>query len=193
MRKGEAIMKKYATISLFIILGLVLFGCGGQKTKPKKEVQLKNEKIEQDLGYAISYPADWDYKKFPNNAVVIKGKEGTPATLAIIQIQSYPNKANGGPYENVADVIVQFKQKLSQGKVKFVSEKEYIYKMEDGTELKGRQVVVNMTAIGIFQKQIVLPSANGKMIYQWSYSSAVARYRSYLNIANAVLDSWKIF
>jgi len=186
-------MKKNATISLFIIIVLFLFGCGGQKTKPKKEIQLNNEKIEQDLGYAISYPADWEYKKFPNNAVVIKGKEGTPAALAIIQIQSYPSKADGGPYENVADVIVQFKQKVSRKKVKFVSEKEYIYKMEDGTELKGIQVVVNMSDIGIFQKQIVLPSTNGKMIYQWSYSSAVAQYRSYLNIADAVLGSWKIF
>jgi hypothetical protein len=180
-------------ISLFTILVLVLGGCGGQKTKPKKEIQLKNEKIEQDLGYAIGYPEDWDYKKFPNNAVVIKGKEGTPAAMAIIQIQSYPNKADGGPYENVADVIVQFKKKVSQKKVKFVSEKEYIYKMEDGTELKGIQVVVNMTEIGIFQKQIILPSANGKMIHQWSYSSSVALYRSNLYIADAVLGSWKIF
>ena len=185
-------MKKNAIFSMLIILALFFVGCGGQKTKPKKDIQLKNQKIEQALGYAISYPADWEYKKFPNNAVVIKGKDGTPAALAIIQIQSYPSKADGGPYENVDDVILQFKQKVGLKKVKFVSEKEYIYKMEDGAELKGVQVVVNMTEIGIFQKQIILPSANGKIIYQWSYSSPVAQYRKYLNIADAVLNSWKI-
>jgi hypothetical protein len=185
-------MKKIL-ILFVVVFTLVFFGCKGEKTEQAKEVALDNTKTEQDLGYSISYPVGWNYTRHPNNAVVIKGKENTPAALTSIQIQSYPNKADGGKYEDAADVIVQFKRTSIQGKVEYFAEKDYIYKIKDGTELKGKQIVVHMVDFGIRQKQVALPSVNGKYIYHWSYTTANASYSTFLDIAEAVLNSWEIF
>jgi len=181
-------MKKLI-IPTLMIFTLLLTGCATEKPAEVEKVNLDQTKAEADLGYSISYPSNWQYKRLENNAVVISGQKGSDAELAVIQIQSYPK---GEKYESIQQVIDEFKQTATNTKAQFSGERDYTYTLADGTKLKGRQLAIIMPELGINQKQVLLPSANDKYIYHWSYTTPVMSYNKYLNVAEAVLESWEI-
>jgi len=189
-------MKKLPIILMSIALIFTLAACGsGQKTtKQTKQISLDNTVNEASLNYTISYPADWSYKVAENNALVIQNAPPNPANVSIINIQTYPTKSNGGTFSSAAEVIDSFKTTSADigSNNEYFAEKDYVYTTEDGAQLVGRQIVVSMKDLGIHQKQVVIPSADGKFLYHWSYSTTLANYNNHIDAAEAMLASFKL-
>ena len=164
-------------------------------TAPTGKASLENVFQEEGFGYTIRYPGDWLYET-SGYTVIFSGSEGTAAYYSTVFIQNLGSTQMGGIYENVDSVISDFKQQLTatDENIKVYNEKAFVYVMEDGEELTGKQYIVEFAHQGENYKQlrIVLPRSGGNLFYAWDYTSSIDDYDIYLGVAEAMLDSWII-
>lgn len=162
------------------------------------KASLQNVFQEEGFGYTIRYPGDWLYEyKGSGFTVMFSGKEGTAAYYSAITIQNLAStQMEGGIYENVDSVIGDFKQQLTATgeNIKVSNEKAFVYAMEGGEELTGKQYTVEFAHQGgnLKRLRIVVPRSGGNLFYAWAYTSPLEEYGTYLGVAEAMLDSWVI-
>ncbi len=198
-------MKKFGSYIFISVVLILLIGTitscvtvvrePGDSSSPSNEkVSLKNTFQEDKFAFSIRYPGDWSYD-ISGYIVTFSGKKDTPAYYSTVSVQNLASVKNGGTYENVDSVINDIKNKLgTASNTRFHNENAFIYTMENGEKLTGKQFTSEYTYQGedFKQLQIVVPRSDGLAFHAWAYISPVDQYNTYLGIAQAMLDSWVI-
>ena len=176
--------------ALFFSVGVVILSLAicAQTVKLGKEFR------DDSLGYVVSYPSDWIYQRPSEFTVVFSGQPGTAAYHATVTIQNVASTRIGGIFEDVASVVNDYKCQLVVGveEICFYDQKTWVWRLDDGRELQG----IGFTAEYPFQgdvfktSQVIFPHANGNIFCSWAYSAPEEDYDDYVNIVNAMFDSW---
>jgi hypothetical protein len=148
------------------------------------------------LGYMIRFPADWVYDTPSGYQVVFSGKQGSPAYYAMVTIQNLLSAKQGGRYKDVSEVsdgvIGQLNQEASA--VKIHDEKQFVYTMKDGAQLRGMEFKADYARQDKKFRQwvIIIPRPSGETFYVWSYTAPDDLYDTYYGTVQLMLDSWVI-
>ena len=169
---------------------------GGVSTAPAQtaEVALANIFQNAGVGYTIRYPVDWEYETPKSGQVIIGGKQGTAASDVYVAIQAVPSTKAGGTYASVDEVLDSFNNpiKSADANARFYGDKAFVYTMQSGTKLNGKEITMEYTSQGQKFKtwRIAVPMSSGNVFLAWLYSAPLAIYDTYLPIAQGMLDSW---
>lgn len=149
---------------------------------------------DAELGYEISYPNEWgslrdDDKENEVNVMVFSPKGENPSlTVSINKIKD----EEGFDLDKISFLIGMLKREITDAKGKFYETSDYSYAFSDGTKSAGKQFESEYTdAIGkVKQKMVFVPS--GKKLFWITYVSDADKYDQQKQVAEAILDSWKI-
>ena len=176
--------------ALLLTIGVLLVSLAiGAQT-----VNLGKEFRDDSLGYVVSYPTDWIYQRPSEFTVVFSGQPGTAAYHATVTIQNVASTRIGGVFDDVTSVVNDYKCQLVAGveEICFYDQKTWVWRLDDGRELQG----IGFTAEYPFQgdvfktSQVIFPHANGNVFCSWAYSAPKEDYDAYVDIVNAMFDSW---
>ncbi len=176
--------------ALLLTIGVLLFGLAIQA----QTVALENWFQEELFGFVVAYPADWIYQRPSEVTVVFSGQPGTAAYHATVTIQNVASTRIGGVFDDVLSVVNDYKCQLVSGleEICFYDQKAWVWRLDDGRELQG----IGFTAEYPFQgdvfktSQVIFPHANGNVFCSWAYSAPKEDYDDYVDIVNAMFDSW---
>jgi len=173
---------------VFLCMLFVGLGVGVQAANLEKEFR------DDSLGYVVSYPSDWVYQRPSEATVVFSGRPGTAAYHATVTVQNVASTRIGGIFEDVASVVNDYKCQLVAGveEICFYDQKAWVWRLNDGRELQGIGFTAEYPIQGdVFKtSQVIFPHANGNVFCSWAYSAPKEDYDDYLDIVNAMFDSW---
>jgi len=176
--------------ALILLVGVVLlsFATGAQTVNLGKEFR------DDSLGYVVSYPSDWIYQRPEPFTVVFSGQPGTAAYHTTVTIQNIASTKIGGIFEDVISVVNDYKCQLVSGleEIYFYDQKPWIWTLDDGRELHGIGFTAEYPLQGdVFKtSEVIFPHANGNIFCSWAYSAPKEDYDNYIDIVNAMFDSW---
>jgi len=176
-------MKKLFLIPITFLLITALSGC------IPEQIEIPEANVIQDerLGYTINYPEGWTYNVTTSEVLVIT--KGPDSIDPVIQIQKYKKDQQN---QSAEQVLQRFKGNISVTKAEFSAEKDFKIDAADGTKLVGKQIVTELPDMGVKMWIVIVENAKGDTIYQWLYNSTTPNYKSNLDIAEDILDSWQI-
>ena len=153
----------------------------------------------KDVGYTMAYPSDWIVERpDPKSSVVMfSGKQGTEAYDATVNIQNLMTTKTGGKYTDADSVVKDMQNQVKAGAtdVKYPMEtRDVSYTTQKGTELKGKQFVVEYTRDGKTNRQwqVILPRPEGGYIYMLAFTAPVSIFDKYSDLAQAMIQSWNL-
>jgi hypothetical protein len=157
-------------------------------------VALANTFQKAGFGYTIRYPADWEYETPKSGQVVIGGKQGTGAYDAYVAIQNVASTKAGGTVASVDAVLDSFKNPIrsADANARFYGEKAFVYTMQDGTKLNGKEITMEYVSQGQKFKTWRIAIPRGNSFHAWLYEAPLAIYDTYLPLAQGMLESWNI-
>ena len=169
---------------------------GGAGSVPAQTAKaaLANTFQKAGFGYTIRYPADWEYETPTTYKVVIGGKQGTAAYDAYVAIQTVASPKAGGTVASVDAVLDSFKNpiKSADANAKFYGDKSFVYTMQGGTKLNGKEITIEYTSKGQKFKTWRIAIPHGNLFHAWLYEAPLAIYDTYLPVAQGMLESWNI-
>ncbi len=168
-----------------------------RKSEGKKGSTIGDWKTFSDpsLGYRIQYPADWIWKKDSETTIIFSGEEGTDAYYSTVTIQNLASTKMGGVYQSVDEVVKRIQDQLSQAENSTVTSSEKIdFQAEGGETVEGKMFLTQYKMQGEDFKQlvIVVPRADGKIFYTFTYTSPVDQYDKFYKNADAMFKTWEI-
>jgi lipopolysaccharide export LptBFGC system permease protein LptF len=194
-------MKTLKTILIIIfIIAIVVFVVLywiDSNSSIEKKVKLSKTFQNDELGFSIGYPADWEYTQPNAWTVVFSGKQDSEAYYSTVNIQSIASKQAGGKYGTVEEAMGDFKKQfLTAPQAKIIEEGASILTQADGTKYEGRYLIVTYLLEGAQltqQDQRVFPRKDGLGFYAWAYTSPKDQYDKYFPIAESMLESIQLF
>ncbi len=151
--------------------------------------------VGKRLGYAISYPGTWDMVRSGPFAVVLGGREGTPAFDLTVSIQNVQPRSVINPGQVVEAVYASLNTQLSAAafETAYFGESQYIYD-RGGVRAVGKQFLVSYTdgKTRYRQLSVVLPRPGSTVAHVWSYRAPQERFYSYWPIVENMLGSWTL-
>jgi len=176
--------------ALILLVGVALLSLA----TAAQTVNLGKEFRDDSLGYVLSYPSDWIYQRPEPFTVVFSGQSGTAAYHATVTIQNIASTKIGGIFEDVISVVNDYKCQLVSGleEIYFYNQKPWIWTLNDGRELNGIGFTAEYPLQGdVFEtSEVIFPHANGNIFCSWAYSAPKEDYDNYIDIVNAMFDSW---
>ena len=155
---------------------------------------LSNTFKEPNLGYSISYPADWTYTfQAPHIVAFGARKSGDgDATISIRNLNSA--KTPGGRYKDVDGVMEGLMNAFKNAKDVVVYNPEPFAYSKGQTKLAGKQMIAEYTLQGEKYKQllVVVPRSTGDVFHVFSFVSKAKSYDKNVALAQAMLGSWTI-
>jgi hypothetical protein len=171
-------------------------GSAGSAPAQTAKATLANTFQKAEFGYTINYPADWEYETPAAGKVIFGGKQGTAAYDAYVAIQNLISTKAGGTLASIDAVLDSFKDpiKSADANAKFYGEKAFVYTMQTGTKLNGKEITMEYASKGQKYKtwRIAVPKSSGNIFFAWLYEAPLAIYDTYLPLAQGMLDSWNI-
>ena len=148
--------------------------------------------------YSIRYPVDWSYDdKSTKGAVIFRGKEGTSAFLATVNIQTVLTKQTGGKFSTAKAFMADLKSQAEQQplKAKFLEKGPIVFNMPNGTKVSGEYLILTyqFNNFDFKQWQIVVLRNDNQVFYAWAYTAPANQYDDSLAIAKSMLESWIIY
>lgn len=179
-------MRRY----LLFVVGVLLLSFAIQA----QTVDLENQFRDESLGYVVAYPADWVYQKTSEFSVVFSGRPGTAAYYATVTIQNVASTRIGGIFDDVMSVANDYKCQLVSGveEIHIYGQETWVWRLENGEELSGIGFKAEYPYQGdVFKtSQVIFPHPNGNIFCSWAYTASVDDYDQYVDIVNAMFDSW---
>lgn len=172
---------------------------GGGSNPPSsiEKVKLSKTFKNNELGFSINYPADWEYTQPNVWTVLFSGKQGTEAYYSTVNVQIIASKQTGGKYGTVEETIGGLKKQfLTAPQAKIIAEGASTLTQADGTKLEGRRLIVTYFLEGTQptkQDQRVFPKKDGLGFYAWAYTSPTDQYDKYFPIVESMLESIQFF
>lgn len=145
--------------------------------------------------YSISYPADWTVEEPEKSVVLFRGKAGTAAQYASVNIQTVLATKTGGKYDSSRALMDALKAQLyeidlntkilAQGKAELP---------QDPKGSRGEYMVFTYKIHNkvVKQLQFVIFRADEMALYTWAYMAPADRYEANLQTAKAMYESWSI-
>jgi len=184
-------------ITVIVVFAVLYWIDLKEQKSSEKKVELSKTFKNDELGFSIGYPVDWEYAQPNAWTVVFSGKQGTEAYYSTVNIQSIASKQAGGKYGTVEEAMGDFKKQfLTAPQAKIIEEGASILTQADGTKYEGRYLIVTYLLEGTQltkQDQRVFPRKDGLGFYAWAYTSPKDQYDKYFPIAESMLESIHLF
>lgn len=150
---------------------------------------------ESGYGYSIRYPSGWIYSKPSHMTAMFSGAEGDPAYSALISVQNVAPAGVKDAEEAAQSALSNLKASLAQSvqKLQYLEDKPWEY-LRGAHHLIGREITVSYIHGGqaFMKRVIVVPRPFQKLAHIWSYTAPVDIFKTYVETANRMLNSWTI-
>lgn len=158
-------------------------------------IHLPKKFTNNDSGYSIQYPGNWDYQQPDAATVVIGGKQGTKSFDSTVNIQTVLTKESGGKYTSPRQLLDNLKkqaQELTKNTQFYIDDSITIDERPDRPAMKGLFTELTFTNNGKKYQQLVFVflRPDKKVFYIWTFTSPVFMFNTDYPIAKAMFSSW---
>jgi hypothetical protein len=161
---------------------------------PANEIAGWQKFSDVELGYEVKYPSEWgslrdDDKENEVKVMIFSPKVENPSlSVTINKIQD----EEGYDLNKASFFIGVLKRGISDGGGKSFDTKDFVYTFANGTTTSGKQFESEYTDAAGKVKQWIVVIPNGKNLFWMTYVSDINKYDAQRQIAQSMLDSWKI-
>lgn len=159
------------------------------------DIRLPNKFTNNDSGYSIQYPGNWQYQQPDAATVVIGGKQGTKSFDSTVNIQTVLTKESGGKYQSTKQLLDNLKkqaQEFTKNTQFYIEDNITIEERPDRPAMKGLYTELTFTNNGKKYQQLVFVflRPDKKVFYIWTFTSPVFMFNTDYPIAKAMFSSW---
>lgn len=152
-------------------------------------------KVFDDMGFRMSYPADWVFEKPNGYTVVFSGAQGSPSYYATVNMQIIATTKAGGKHETADTLIADLREQImtaQEPNVTDATDQSFTNTSGQLVSATGFAAAYTRDNKEFRQLQFASPSADGNSIYAYSYTAPKDLYEEYKPVAITMIQSLEL-